>query len=71
MIDSFAKFIKQNFEGNLSLASRELRISMSSLSRILKGQRGIGLKTAKHIQEYCKIKKIDFRTVIDDDIFFN
>lgn len=58
------KFIDDNFDGNRKCCSIEIKISESTLSRIIKGKSCPGIKVSSNIMKYCKMQNIDYSKYI-------
>lgn len=62
--DAFYEFLMNQFNGNLTLASKETGISKSTLCLLKKGDRDIGKNTLLKLKNYCKKKKININKLL-------
>lgn len=62
--NAFKMLIDSNFEGNYSKCARALGVNVSSVSRLLSGEQGLGVKILNGLMSYCEKNKLDVREYI-------
>lgn len=58
--ERFSKLIEYEFDNNRKACAIELKLSESTISRILNGKARVGGKTLVSIIKYCNNKGIDY-----------